>query len=215
MRAALAYRLDHVVLAVRDLEGSAARMWEEHGLRFVPGGRHPRWGTANMIAPLGADYFELLGVVDEDIGPDTVLGRTLLELSADGDRWFSVCLADGDIEHTADRLGLTIQPGSRTRPDGTEVRWRGAGIEERGDELWLPFFIEWDTTSGLHPGAAPADHRVPVTGIARAEVGGDEERLAEWLGGREAPIRVLPGAEPGVRAVAIAVADGGEILLRP
>jgi hypothetical protein len=208
-----AFRIDHVVLAVSDLDASAERLWEEHGLRFAPGGRHPRWGTANMIAPLGHEYVELLGVVDEEIGSETVLGRSLLELSSDGDRWFSVCLADDDVEATAARLGLTVQPGSRTRPDGSEVRWRGAGIEERGDELWLPFFIEWDTTSGLHPGAAPADHRVPVTGIARAEVGGDEARLAEWLGGREAPIRVLPGAEPGVRAVAIAVADGGEIVL--
>jgi hypothetical protein len=168
-----------------------------------------------MIAALGPDYLELLAVVDEEVGSRTVLGRTLLQLSADGDRWFSICLADDDLERTAERLVLAIQPGSRTRPDGTEVRWRGAGIEERVDELWLPFFIEWDTTSGLHPGAAPADHRVPVTGIARAEVGGDEARLAEWLGGREAPIRVLPGAEPGVRAVAISVADGGEIVLRP
>jgi Glyoxalase-like domain len=214
MCAAPAYRLDHVVLAVRDLEGSAARLREEHGLRFVPGGRHPRWGTANMIAPLGADYLELLAVVDEEVGSRTVLGRTLLQLSTDGDRWFSVCLADDDLERTAERLALTIQPGSRTRPDGTELRWRGAGIEERGNELWLPFFIDWDVPPALHPGAAPVDHRVPLTGIARAEVGGDEARLDEWLGGRDAPIQVLPGAEPGVRAVAIEIADGGEIVLR-
>jgi hypothetical protein len=78
----------------------------------------------------------------------------------------------------------------------------------------MPFFIEWDTTFAPHPGAAPADHRVPLTGIARAEVGGDETGLDEWLGGREAPIRVLPDEEPGVRAVAIAGADGSEIVLR-
>src|SRR4029079_13118848 len=44
-------RIDHVVLAVRDLDASAERLWGEHGLRFVAGGRHARWGTANMIAP--------------------------------------------------------------------------------------------------------------------------------------------------------------------
>ncbi len=209
------YRIDHVVLAVRDLERSAARLWDEQGLRFVAGGRHPRWGTANMIAPLGADYLELLGVVDEDVGAGTVLGRTLLDLSADGDRWFSVCLADEDLDATASRLGLTIQPGSRTRPDGTEVRWRGAGIEERGADLWLPFFISWDPPAALHPGAAPAGHRLPVEGIAWAEVGGDESRLREWLGGANAPIRVADdGGDRRVRAVAITVGDGDEILLR-
>ena len=207
---ASSYRIDHVVLAVRDLDASAARLAEEHGLRFAPGGRHPQWGTANMIAPLGADYLELLGVVDEEVGPGTVRGRALLELSADGDRWFSVCLRDDDLEATAARLGLAVEPGGRTRPDGTEVRWRGAGIDERGDELWLPFFISWDMPAALHPGAAPADYRVPVAGIAWAEVGGDETRLRDWLGGADAPIRVVPG-DAGVRRVVLAL-DGGQEL---
>ena len=166
-----------------------------------------------MIAPLGPDYVELLAVVDEEVGSDTVLGRTLLELSSAGDRWFSVCLADDGIEATAARLGLTVQPGSRTRPDGTEVRWRGAGIEERGDDLWLPFFISWDVPPELHPAAAPSEHRVPVEGIAWAEVGGDEDRLRDWLGGADAPIRVAAG-EHRVQVVALRLEGGDEILLR-
>lgn len=211
-----------MVLAVRDLDASAERLWEAHGLRFIPGGRHPSWGTANMIAPLGEDYLELLAVVDEAVGRGTVLGRALLELSVDGDRWFSVCLRDEEVEATAARLGLTVEPGSRTRPDGTEVRWRGAGIDERGDDLWLPFFISWDVPAALHPGsdpwpgaAAAAEHRVPVEGIAWAEVGGDAPTLHGWLGGADAPIRVAEdGGDRGVRAVAIALRDGGELVLR-
>lgn len=166
-----------------------------------------------MIAPLGDDYVELLGVVDEGVGSESVLGRTLLELSADGDRWFSVCLADDEIDATAARLGLVVQPGARTRPDGTEVRWRGAGIEERGEELWLPFFIAWDVRPEFHPGAAPAVHRVPAAGIAWVEVGGDEARLRDWLGDGEVPLRLV-SPEPSVRAVGIRLGDGGEIVLR-
>lgn len=206
-------RIDHVVLAVRDHEASAARLWEEHGLRFTPGGRHAAWGTANMLAPLGEDYVELLGVVDEDVGRNTVLGRTLLELSADRDRWFSVCVATDRIEETAARLGLTVEPGGRARPDGTEVRWRGAGIEERGDDLSLPFFIDWDVPDGLHPGAAPAEHRIPVEGIAWAEVGGDRERLDEWLGDISVPIRVVDGAEPRVLAVGLSVRGDTDLVI--
>jgi hypothetical protein len=207
-------RIDHVVLAVRDLHASAERLWEEHGLRFARGGHHPQWGTANMVAPLGTDYVELLSVVDDGVGSNTVLGRALLDLSADGDRWFSVCLADDDIDGTAARLGLTVQPGARTRPDGTEVRWRGAGIEERGEELWLPFFIAWDVPAELHPGAAPAAHRIPVEGIGWVEVGGKEARLRDWLDGRDAPIRVVADEDPSVRAVGIRLRDRGEIVLR-
>lgn len=207
------YEIDHVVLAVRDLEASAGRLWDEHGIRFSPGGRHPQWGTANMIAPLGKDYVELLGVVDEGVGSTSVLGRTLMDLSADGDRWFSVCLADEDIDVTAARLGLTVRPGARMRPDGSEVRWRGAGIEERGEELSLPFFISWDVPAELHPGAAPAEHLVPIEGIAWAEVGGDETRLRDWLGGADVPMRVADG-DPRVHAVAIGLRDGSEIVVR-
>jgi hypothetical protein len=206
-------RIDHVVLAVRDLEASAGRLWEEHGLRFAPGGRHPRWGTANMIAPIGHDYLELLAVVDPEVGGESILGRTLLDLSAGGDRWFSICLADDDVEATAARLGLAVEEGSRTRPDGTEVRWRSAGIEQRGDELWLPFFIRWDVPPEHHPGAAPARHATDVTGIAWTEVGGDRDRLASWLDGADVPIHVVEG-ERGVRAVALGARDGGELVVR-
>ncbi len=215
MEAAASFRIDHAVLAVRDLDASARRLREEHGLWFAPGGQHPQWGTANMIAPLGDDYLELLGVVDEEVGTGTVLGRTLLELSADGDRWFSMCLGDDDIEATARRLGLAVQSGSRTRPDGTEVRWRGAGIEERGPDLWLPFFISWDVPAALHPGAAPAEHRIAAERISGAEVGGDAERLRDWLGGSDAPIRVVDdGGDRRIRAVTLAVPGGDEIVLR-
>lgn len=207
-------RIDHVVLAVRDLDASAERLRDEHGLRFVAGGRHPGWGTANMIAPLGSEYVELLSVVDERVGSETALGKTLVELSVDGDRWFSVCLADDDIDSTAARLGLTVQPGARTRPDGTEVRWRSAGIEDRGEDLWLPFFISWDVPPELHPGAALAGHRVDADGIAWAEVGGDGARMRDWLGGADVPIRVEDDADRHVRAVGISLRDGSEIVIR-
>ena len=92
-----------------------------------------------------------------------------------------------------------------------EVRWRGAGIEQRGDDLWLPFFIAWD----VPPGSIPAPRR-RTTGstprISRVEVGGDEERLRAWLGGDDAPVRVV-NAEPGVHAVALALRDGSELVL--
>jgi catechol 2,3-dioxygenase-like lactoylglutathione lyase family enzyme len=205
------FRFDHVVLAVRDLEASASGLWDEYGLRFRPGGAHPHWGTANMIAPLGESYLELLAVVDPAVGPNTILGRSLLDRSAGGDRWWSVCLGDDDLETTAARLGLDVQPGSRLRPDGVEVRWRGAGIDQRGDDLWLPFFISWDVPPELHPGAAEADHGVDVRGISRVEVGGDEEWLRAWLGGAHIPIRVVD-AEPGVHTVALALADGELVL---
>ncbi|MGZ8620620.1 MAG: VOC family protein, partial [Actinomycetota bacterium] len=81
-------RIDHVVYAVRDLEVAARRCLEEHGLVSIPGGRHPRWGTANRIVPLGQTYLELLAVEDPSVAP--VLARSLLDATEGGDRWYSI-----------------------------------------------------------------------------------------------------------------------------
>lgn len=199
----MTYRVDHAVYAVRDLDVAASRWQEIFGLGSVPGGHHPRWGTANRIVPLGRDYLELLAVVEPAIAAGSVLGRALLHLTAQGDRWFSICLADDDIEATAARLHLTVEPGTRTTPEGVELRWRGAGIDAEERDLWLPFFIAWDVPAELHPGRTPVRHRVDVRGIADAEVSGDAARLRDWLGGADAPLRVIAGPD-GVRSVSLA-----------
>jgi hypothetical protein len=57
--------LDHVLIAVIDLDAAASAFAADHGLDSVTGGRHPGWGTANRIVPLGETYLELVAVVDE------------------------------------------------------------------------------------------------------------------------------------------------------
>jgi hypothetical protein len=208
----MGYRIDHAVYAVRDLAVAAARWQEAYGLVAVPGGRHPRWGTANRVVPLGRDYLELISVVDRDAAAGTVLGRTLLDLTERGDGWYSLCLADDDIEATARRLDLDVEPGLRTTPEGRELRWRGAGIDAEVREPWLPFFIAWDVPADLHPGRAGADGRRDVEGIASAIVGGDADRMRRWLAGAEVPIGVVDGP-PGVRSVSLRLTGGGELLV--
>jgi Glyoxalase-like domain len=204
-----AVAIDHVVLAVRDLDDAAARFTERTGLATVPGGRHERWGTENRIIPLGPDYLELLAVVDPDVGTATPLGRDLMAVTEHGDAWFSVCVADPDLEGTAARLGLAVEPGSRIRPDGVEVRWRGAGIDDPGRPPWLPFFITWDVEPGLHPGRTEAAHDVEPLGIVGVEVGGSPGAMRDWLGGTRLPIHVREDGEPpGVRRVAVGLRDG-------
>lgn len=122
-------------------------------------------------------------------------------------------LDKGDIEGVAARLGLEVRPGERARPDGTVLRWRSAGIDDPRRAPWLPFFITWDVPAELHPGRARSGHGVRATGIAAFEVAGCADRLHEWLGGDDLPIRVAEGS-PGLRAAALATAGGGELLLR-
>ena len=71
-----AAELDHVLVAVTDLAAAARAIEDEHGLRAEEGGRHPGWGTAICIVPLGDAYLELVTAVDQQ--------RLLTARSGDG-----------------------------------------------------------------------------------------------------------------------------------
>jgi hypothetical protein len=209
------YTIDHAVLAVSDLDRAGERLHRDRGLASIPGGVHPRWGTGNRIVPLGDSYIELIAVVDHDVGSSTSLGRALLASSDGGrDRWFAICLSDTELEVTARRLGLQVEAGARTRPDGVELRWRGAGIDDGARDSWLPFFIAWDVPAELHPGRTAIRHEVDVTGIASVEIAGDPARLREWLGPDDdgLPFHVTDGG-PLIRAVDLSLGDGTTLRL--
>ena len=199
-------RLDHVVFAVADLDEAAVRFREAVGLDSVEGGRHERWGTANRIVPLGDQYLELVAVVDEAAAARTGFGRGVLERASAGGGWFTLAVVADDLDAVAERLGLEIGSGSRTRPDGEVLRWRSAGLDDPRREPWMPFFLAWDVPDEMHPGRARAGHGVRAYWIAWVEAGGDAERLREWLGGEELPIRVIEG-EPGLLRVGVATPD--------
>ena len=64
-----------MLLAVTDLRAAAWELQARWGLASVEGGRHPDWGTANRIVPLGASYLELVAVVDQQAAAGSSFGR--------------------------------------------------------------------------------------------------------------------------------------------
>jgi glyoxalase-like protein len=210
-----AARIDHVVLGVRDLDGAARRLLADFGLGSVFGGHHVGWGTGNVIVPLGSNYVELLGVVDEKQATQSALGRHLLSTVEEGDRLIGWCVAVDPFDEAVDRLGLTASEGSRVRPDGTTLRWRSAGLPEAMADPSRPFFISWLVPPALHPGRTTVYHPAAPRGLAWVEVNGDEEAIRRRLGpgGEALPVRVLPGS-PALVAAGIATASGNDIVLR-
>ena len=208
-------RIDHVVLAVKDLDDAARRLLAEFGLGAVFGGHHVGWGTGNLIVPLGSSYLELLGVVDEKDAAQSVLGRHLLSRTEDRDRLLAWCVAVDPFDEAVTRLGLTTSEGSPVRPDGTTLRWRTAGLEQAMDDPSRPFFISWMIPESLHPGRMSVYHPAAPRGLAWVEVSGDERKIRHWLGPDldALPVRVRHGA-PTLVAVGIATPSGGEIVLR-
>jgi hypothetical protein len=196
-------RIDHAIIAARDIGAVADRLWERHGLASLPGGRHAGWGTHNRIIPLGGPYLEIIGVVDENEALRDPMGRWLLANTATGDPLMGWCCETPDIERLSRRLGLALERGGRERPDGSRLSWRVAG---RGSALGArPFFIAWDEPE-MRPGLLSAPHAVEVRGISRVEVGCTAEELDGWV---DDAIPVQPlGDGGGLRAVLIAGSNG-------
>lgn len=205
-------RIDHVVLGSRDLDETASRYLREHGLPSVEGGRHPAWGTANRIVPLGRNYLELMTVVDATEAAASVVGRPVLEALEAGDTLVGWAVATDDIEVIARRLSLEVIGGSRARPDGITLSWKLAGVGRGLETSAFPFFIQWEGPADLHPGSARVGHRVTPDGIAWVEVSTDEQALRAWLGSHDLPLRVTDGPDE-LSAVAISTSDG-EVVFR-
>jgi hypothetical protein len=111
-----------------------------------------------------------------------------------------------ELEDVAARLGLTIRPGSRATPDGSQLTWRSAGVERAAAEPSLPFFLEW--RGGTYPGRSAAPAPASITRIVVRDNG---DRLAAWLREHTLPLAVEPG--PPALANVVLAAPAGDIVL--
>ena len=206
-----AAELDHILIAVDNLAAAARAIEDEHGLRAEEGGRHPGWGTANRIVPLGDAYLELVTAVDASAAARSSFGRWVAVSQSELLRPIGWAVRTDELDEVASRLGLTIEPGSRAGRDGKLVSWRLAGVEEAAAEPALPFFIEWAPGTRL-PGRARTVDATGEVSVAEIRVSGDPHRIKTWLGNHQAPIDVRPGTA-AITAVVLRSASGDEIVL--
>jgi hypothetical protein len=192
--------LDHVLIAAADLDAAGREFEAHYGLASVAGGRHPGWGTANRIVPLGDTYLELVAVVDTAEAAGSPFGRWVA--AASSGRPLGWAVRTRKLHVIAGRLGLAVTMGSRRREDGLVLRWRLAGMERAIADPALPFFIEWGDGTPL-PGRTEAGHRDGPLRIDRVRLTGDADRLEDWLGAHSLPITVQAGAA-GVAGVVLA-----------
>lgn len=155
--------LDHVILAVRDLDAASAAYQVLLGLAPSWRGRHPEAGTANVLFRLDNTYLELLSPAGQ--GP--LAGLLGGWLDARGDGLLGLAFATDDIESCVAALsarGLEPSPiqsdYGRDSTTGAERRWRRA---------MLPL----DRTRGvlLFPirHLSPADALPPASPVAEPE----------------------------------------------
>jgi hypothetical protein len=146
------YAFDHLVHLVRDPK-KAMQTARKCGIHAVEGGSHPDWGTANTLCYFDLSYIEYLGVenpaVDEKAKGNSLVRQALEDLSH-GEGPARIALRTDDLAEAArllEKQGWKTSgpfPGSRTRPDGTLLRWSLLFPEGPDDELPPPFLIRWE-----------------------------------------------------------------------
>lgn len=158
--------IDHIVIAVRDLEQASAD-YAEAGFTVTPGGWHTDRATHNSLVSFAdGSYFELIAFAE----PDREQPHKWWPRFAKGEGTVDFAMLSTDLGAEAGRLrdgGLTaVGPvdGGRERPDGKKLAWRSVTL---GTEIPLPFVIEDVTPRELRVPPAPAtEHSLGVTGIS-------------------------------------------------
>jgi Glyoxalase-like domain len=158
--------IDHLVIAVPDLDTAAQELEQGIGLAVTGGGRHPGVGTANRIAFLAdASYLELMTVEGRDAAAARPLGAAVMRvLEERGGGLVSYALVDDHLETTVVELQANgsslgdVEQGSRTRHDGELVEWWTAFPPSLGLDS-VPFLIRHAYTGTEWGPAALAERR--------------------------------------------------------
>lgn len=161
----MALTLDHVVLAVDDLDAASATMRAE-GFTVMPGGVHGSGATENaLIVFADGTYIELLAPT----GKQAADGANYMPFLAHGEGWSGYALHSDNLKKEVQTLrsrGVEVNDvvkGGRVTPNGDELRWQSAFLPGS----YAPFYIQDETPRTLRvPETKPVTtHRNGVTGV--------------------------------------------------
>jgi hypothetical protein len=172
-------RLDHIsyVTSHDQLADTVQRLGSRLGSTFVDGGVHPRFGTRNFTLPLqDGHYLEVVCPLNHPASDSTPFGMAVSRCAEEGGGWLSWVVSVDDVSQIEKRLGRPAVDGHRTRPDGSDLRWKQIGVLGTLEDSQLPFFIQW--LSQDHPST---DGKATAK-ITKIEIAGDEATITNYLG---------------------------------
>jgi hypothetical protein len=206
-------RVDHLVLAVADLDEGIAQIEAATGVRAQVGGSHPGHGTRNALLALGPRvYLEILG--PDPAQANAPSPQSVGLSAARPSRLVAWAAGASDLEKLvadAGARGIAMsapESGTRRRPDGKVLSWSNTALKDErvGDGL-VPFFIDWGATE--HPAVA-APKGVRLVGLrAQHPSPGSVQPTFDALG---IPLEIATGSAPAL--IAILDTPRGRIELR-
>lgn len=202
--------IDHVVIAVANLDAAAFELEASLGLRVSVGGSHLEHGTFNRLAWLGDSYIELMGVFDRKLAADSWWGSHVIQLLEGSDSAYAgLAMASDDLDGDIERLRAQGSPlsdpvaGQRARADGEVVQWRIGRLPGPDPDLRLVFLIEHDVLAAewrpyerearaaeVHPLGTP-------TRLARVELPASDLRTATMRLHRDLGLAFRPSLAGG------------------
>ncbi len=145
-------RLDHVsyVTSHDQLADTVQRLGSRLGSTFVDGGIHPRFGTRNFTCALkNGQYIEVVCPLDHPATEQTPWGKAVSRKANEGGGWLTWVFSTHDLAPIARKFGRDPIEGHRTRPNGSDLKWRQIGVRDITDSREFPFLIQWLTPD--HP----------------------------------------------------------------
>jgi len=196
------FRLDHIVIAVADLE-RAIQDYRQLGFTVYPGGVHHGGASHNALVVFAdGSYFELIAYLKP--APDA---RWYKLLSSAGEGFVDFALLPQNTTRDAEaarKRGLEIDgptDGGRLRPDGVRLDWQI--VRPRTNDL--PFWCGDVTPRNLRvPEGDMRKHPNGVTGISRVVVAVSD------LAASKARYCALLGAEPKAAPEDAALVEVGD-----
>jgi hypothetical protein len=142
----------------------------------VDGGIHPRFGTRNFTASLeNGQYIEVVCPLDHPATEQTPWGKAVSKKANEGGGWLTWVFSTRDISRIEARFGRNAIEGHRTRPNGSDLRWKQIGVKEISDSREFPFFIQW--LSMEHP----SQDGIPTAKIQKIVIADNHQLSESWF----------------------------------
>jgi hypothetical protein len=171
-------RLDHIsyVASHDQISNVVNRIGSQIGTAFVDGGIHPKFGTRNFTAPLlNGQYIEVVCPLDHPATDATPFGKAVKQKADAGGGWLTWVFSSSDLGKVEEKFGRKAVDGFRTKPDGSELKWKQIGVREITGAGELPFFIQWLTEQH------PSKDGIGVAKISKIVIADDEQLADSWF----------------------------------
>jgi hypothetical protein len=171
-------RLDHVsyVASHDQISDVVHRIGSQIGTAFIDGGIHPRFGTRNFTAPLlNGQYIEIVCPLDHPATDATPFGQAVKQKADTGGGWLTWVFSSNDLAKVEEKFGRKAADGYRTKPDGSELKWKQIGVKEITGAGELPFFVQWLTEQH------PSKDGNSVAKISKIIIADDDQLADSWF----------------------------------